>query len=275
MNAAQASPKLAVIRTTLSAWGTVPRNIGLAFRLYWPWFAIFAASLLAWAVGIGVNSGFSTPSPALVGGAGWVPIVVMFVAMLLATPAIFVGWHRGIHTGERPRQPIRVDGAVWGYIGYSILIGLAVLLVMGLILLLVTVVAGISTGLGDGPMSIERLVALRPFLPLVIIPYYLLLSRFSLVLPAVAVGQSMSISDSFRRTRGNTWRLTIGAGLVYLPVVVLSGVAEIVGVAFPGALALILGVSLLLALTWVFCLHAALSFGTLALQQLAPAEAAA
>ncbi|MGE0698537.1 MAG: hypothetical protein AB7O57_05525 [Hyphomicrobiaceae bacterium] len=273
MNAPEQSPKLPIIETLVAAWGSVPRNIGLAFRLYWPWIAVVVLCLLAWGAGVIVNSGFSQPSPALVGGAAWVPTIVMVIAMLLAGPAVFVGWHRGIQTGQRPAQPILIDGAVWGYIGYSILIGLALLLSMGLVVLLVTVTAGITTGLGDGPMSLERLAALRPFLPLAILPYYLLLSRFSLVLPAVAVQQPMSLADSFRRTRGNTWRLTIGAGLVYLPVVIISSVSEVVGVAFPGAVGLIVALSAALAIAWLFCLHAALSFGTFALQKLAPQAA--
>ena len=269
------SPKLPILRTTVASWGTVPRNLGLMFRLYWPWMAIMAIALLAWGTGVVVNSGFANPSPVLIGGAAWVPVLVMVLAGIVAVPAVFVGWHRGIQNGERPSQPIRIDGPVWAYIGYSILIGIALVLSLGLVLLMVTVVAGITTGLGDGPMSIERLVALRPFLPLVIIPYYLLLSRFSLVLPAVAVGRPMSLSQSFRMTRGNTWRLTVGAGLVYLPVVILSSISDVVGIAFPNSVGILSAVAILLLVVTIYCTHASLSFGTLALKELAPAEAAA
>lgn len=272
MNAPETSPKLPILRTTLSAWGTVPRNLGLLARLYWPWLAILIVASLAWGVGIVVNSGFSNPSPVLVGGAAWVPAIVMIIAMILAVPTVFVGWHRGIQSGARPGQPILIDGAVWAYIGYSVLIGIALVLSIGLVLLVATVIAGISTGLGDGPMSLERLAALRPFLPLAIVPYYLLLSRFSLVLPAIAVGQSMSLSESFRRTRGNTWRLTVGAGLVYLPVVIVSSLSDVIGIAFPGSVGLIAAVSIVLLLVTFYCTHASLSFGTLALKELAPAK---
>ncbi|MEZ5818438.1 MAG: hypothetical protein R3D44_15265 [Hyphomicrobiaceae bacterium] len=266
------TPKLPVLRTTLGAWSSVARNLGLACRLYWPWMAVGATSLLAWGTGVLVNSGFSTPSNVLIGGAGWVPLLVLFIAVVLAIPAIFVGWHRGIQTGERPRQPISIDGAVWAYIGYSILIGIVLVIIVGLVGLLAAAIAGISTGLGDGPMSLERFAALAPFLPLAAVPYYLLLSRFSLVLPAIAVGQPMSLTDSFRKTRGNTWRLTFGAGLVYLPVVVLSGGLEIVKLAFPGSLGLIGTGSVIVLLASLYCTHAALSFATFALQRLAPTD---
>jgi hypothetical protein len=121
-------------------------------------------------------------------------------------------------------------------------------------------------------MSLDRLAALRHFLPLAILPYYFLLSRFSLVLPAVAVGQKMTLGQSFNLTRGNTWRLTVGAGLVYFPVVVLSGLMEILMVAAPDSTALLAVGGLIVLVSSAFCLHAALSFGTLALKQLAPQE---
>ncbi len=272
MNVQNDSTKLPVLRNALAAWASVARNVGLLARLYCPWMAIIAVTLLAWGVGIVVNSGFSNPSPVLVGGAGWVPLIALFIAAVIAVPAVFVGWHRGIQSGERPTQPIRLDGAVWAYVGYSVLIGLALVLTVGLFATIVTAVVGISTGLGDGPMSLERFAALAPFLPLAVVPYYLLLSRFSLVLPAIAVGQSMSLGESFRKTRGNTWRLTFGAGLVYLPVVILSGLLEIVNIALPGSTAIVGTLSLLVVITTLYCTHAALSFGTLALKNLSPTD---
>lgn len=272
MNAPQETIKLPVLKITVGAWSSVARNLGLACRLYWPWAAIVAVSILAWIVGVLLNGGGSNPDRTLVGGAGLVPLLVMTLAMLMAIPTVFVGWHRGIANGTRPAEPIVIDNGVWSYIGYSLLIGITLVLTVGLFALIATVVAGITTGLGDGPMSLERFASLAPFLPLAIVPYYILLSRFSLVLPAVALGQTMSLSDSFRKTRGNTWRLTFGAGLVYLPVVVLSSTLEIIRIAFPDSAALIGTISILVLLASLYCMHAALSFGTFALQRLSPAE---
>jgi hypothetical protein len=273
MDALQTSPKLPVMPTLLSAWKSVPRNFGLAMRLYWPWLAIAAVTVAAWIAAVAINAGTSTPSNTLVGGAGLVPILVLLIALLIGAPAVFVGWHRGIQSGARPNQPIEIDSAVMSYLGYSLLIAVILGLMVGLVVLIVTVVAGITTGLGEGPMSLERLVALRPFLPLAIIPFYLLLSRFSLVLPAIAIGRPMTLADSFRLTRGNTWRLTVGAGLVYIPVVLLSGIAEILGIAFPGSMGLLASVSILVLAVSLYCMHAALSFATFALQHLGPREA--
>lgn len=263
-------PKLPIATTLLSAWGSVGRNAGTAVRLYAPWLGLTVLIVLAWIAGVIANSGFSQPSSSVIGGAGLVPGVLLFIGIFVAIPAIFVAWQRSVHTGERPAQSVQIDSAVWAYIGYSLLIAIALMLVVGLFALLATVVAGITTGLGEGPMSIERLVALAPFMPLTIIPYYLLLSRFSLVLPAIAAGQPMSLSESFALTRGNTWRLTIGAGLVYLPLAILSALHSVIAVAFPDANILLAVSALLVSLVGIYCLHAALSFATYSLKRLAP-----
>jgi|LNFM01.1.fsa_nt_gb hypothetical protein len=272
MDLAAPTLKLPVWRTITAAWATVPKNIGLWFHLYWPWMAIVTLTLVAWGLGVLANSGTATPSNVLVGGAGLVPLLVLAIAFLVGVPAIFVGWHRGIHRGERPAGPIQIDSTTGSYISYSLLIIVALAVSISVMLLVLASIAGITTGLGEGPMSLDRLAALRHFLPLAILPYYFLLSRFSLVLPAVAVGQKMTLGQSFNLTRGNTWRLTVGAGLVYFPVVVLSGLMEILMVAAPDSTALLAVGGLIVLISSAFCLHAALSFGTLALKQLAPQE---
>lgn len=122
-------------------------------------------------------------------------------------------------------------------------------------------------------MSLERLLVLVPFAPLVVIPTFLLLSRFSLVLPAIAVGQPMSFARSFQLTTGNTWRLTCASGLIYVPVAITQGTLQLLSIAFPGSPAIItvgLAVSFIVL---VFYLHALLSFGSLALRRLAPIAA--
>ena len=104
---AMPTAKLPVFSTLVSSWGSVPRNLGLAFRLYWPWAAVCTVAGAAWGIGIVANSGFEAPSATIVGGAGWLPIMVMLIALFVGVPAVFVGWHRGIETGERPSHRAR------------------------------------------------------------------------------------------------------------------------------------------------------------------------
>jgi hypothetical protein len=262
-----AAIKLPVLTTVLRSWSTVPRNLGLMLRLVWPWLAIMMVCILSIAVGILVNNGRGTPSPFLIGGASAIPGIMMLIAFLLALPAIAVGWHRGIIAGERPETTIVLDGGVWGYVGYSLLLAVMAGIFNLLMFALVSIVAGISVGVGEGPMSIERLTALAPFLPIAFLPTLLVLNRFLLVLPATATGKTLSFGEALRLTRGNTLRLTLVAGIVSLPIALVQGVTQLASLSAPGpALAGVLGIINLAVL--IFCSFASLSFLSLALREL-------
>lgn len=265
---------LPLFPTLLSAWASVPRNVGFAFRLYGPWVAITLVCIVAWVVGLAANSGSGNPSPAVIAGTAIVPGLVYLLVLLVGAPAVFVAWQAAIFKGEKVRGGADIDGIVWSYLGYSLLIAVCFALSLGFVVLVAILVAGVTVGLGDSPMSLERLAALRHFLPLTVLPFYFIFSRFSLVLPAIAIGKPMTLAQSFHATKGNTWRLTVGAGLVYLPVVIMSGLFEIAMVALPDQ-TVILGIfSLVVLMATMFCLHAGLSFGTFALKALSEDDAA-
>jgi hypothetical protein len=271
---AQTPTKLPVLATVRQSWGSVLQNLGLGARLVWPWLAIMVLCVLAIVVGVLVNAGTATPSAALVGGASVVPGIVMLIAFVLALPAIAVGWHRGVLGGERPTAPIRIDSAVWGYLGYSLLLTLMALLLNGLMLALASVVAGITLGVGSEPMSLQRLVALAPFLPLAFIPTLLVLNRFLLVLPARAVGRDLGLGEALRLTRGNTLRLTFAAGIVTLPIAIAQGIGQIAQLASQHpALAIAAGILNIAVL--IYCSFASLSFLSISLKTLGEPQAAA
>ncbi len=268
------SAKLPVLATVRQALGSVVANRGLALRLTWPWFAVYLVAILAAVVGIAINSGTGTPSPTLIGGAFVFPGVIMVIAFLLSVPAISIGWHRGILRNERPQSPISIDATTWAYLGYYILIGLALTVVNGVLVILVLSVAGISLGLGEGDMSIQRLAAIAPYLQLASIPGLIMVNRLIMVLPGRAVGEPVSFAKAWRNTRGNTLRLTLGGGLVMLPFIVIQGLAQISMIAAPmSALATGLGFLTLLAL--IFCSLGWLSFISMSYAKLTPEPAAA
>lgn len=275
MEAIQSTPKLPILPTIVSAWTSVPRNLGLAFRLYWPWLVINLACLVAWGVGIVANTGFAAPQPALVTGAGVVPLLLLYVISYVAFPAIAVGWHRGISTGERPRQPILLDSAVWGYIGYTSLIGVAVVLILALILAAIVPLVGIAIGLGHTPMSLERLLNIAPYLVAgSLIIAFILLSRFGLVLPSIAVGRGISLAESFRRTRGNTLRIMAGTVLMLIVFALVVTIPLVPAFLFLQSSEIIVALaSLVIAVATFAWLHASLSFASLVFNTLAPAEA--
>ncbi|MDX2156885.1 MAG: hypothetical protein SFW09_10290 [Hyphomicrobiaceae bacterium] len=268
-----ATPKLPVLAIVGQSWGSVSRNLGLAARLTWPWMAIMTLSTLAIVVGVLVNSGTSTPSPALIGGASVVPAIVMLIAVIIAIPAVAVGWHRGLLTGERPSQPIRIDNKVWAYLGYSILLTILAALLNVLVLGLASVVAGITLGVGNGPMSLERLAALAPFAPIAFLPTLLVLNRFLLVLPAHAIGRDIGFGEALHLTKGNTLRLTLAAGIVTAPIAIVQGIGQLLLLGGPSP-ALLAATSLVNLAVLVFCSFASLSFLSLSLRSLTQAEPA-
>lgn len=269
MQSTTAPLKLPVLATVRQSWGSVMANRGLAFRLSWPWAAIHLVSILAVVAAILVNSGTATPSPTLIGGASVFPGLVMLIAFLLSIPVICIGWHRGVMRGDQPDSPIRIDRATWGYLGRYVLILLAVSAVNGVFSILALSVAGISLGLGEGEMSLQRLAAAAPYLQLASIPGLILANRLIMVLPARAVGEPASFSAAWANTRGNTLRLTLGAGLVMLPFIVVQGLAQVSMIALPMSV-VAGGLGLLTVLTLVFCTLAWLSFITFSYARLAP-----
>ncbi|MEZ5856892.1 MAG: hypothetical protein R3D67_19930 [Hyphomicrobiaceae bacterium] len=261
--------KLPVLATVRQSWSSVLANLGLIFRLIWPWITIMILCGLSIGAGILVNNGLDTPSPTLIGGASVVPVIAMVIAFLLAIPAVAVGWHRGIFRGERPQSPIRIDGGVWGYLGYSMLLGIMAGLFNLLMFAIAAALASITVGVGEGPMSLERLIALAPFLPLAFIPTLLILNRFLLVLPAVAVGRSLGFGEALKATRGNTLRLTFAASLVSLPIVIMQGVTQLAVLASQNPI--LVGVLALLNIAvLIYCSFASLSFLSLSMKQLTP-----
>jgi hypothetical protein len=197
----------------------------------------------------------------------------MVLAGLMAIPAVAVGWHRGLLSGERPTQPIRIDGKVWSYLGYSVLLTIFAVLLNGLVIGLASVVVGISLGVGDEPMSVQRLIALAPFLPLAFLPTLLVLNRFLLVLPAHAIGRDMGFGDALRLTKGNTLRLTFAAGIVSAPIAIVQGLGQLLQLAAPSP-ALVGVLSIVNLVTLAYFSFASLSLLSIALQRLTAPEAA-
>lgn len=265
--------KLPVFATVRQSWSSVLANRGLALRLAWPWLAIHLLAAIAAGLAIFLNSGTGTPSQALIGGAVIFPGLVMLAAFLLSIPAVCVGWHRGVLRGEQPDSPISINGTTWGYLGRYLLIVLAVTAINGILALLTLSVAGISLGVGEGDMSLQRLAAIAPYLQLASIPGFILANRLIMVLPARAVGETSSFRQAWNSTRGNTLRITLGAGLVMLPFIVIQGMAQVSMIAVPMSV-IATGLGVLTALALAFCTLAWLSFITISYASLTPEPAA-
>ena len=120
----------------------------------------------------------------------------MFAASLVVTSWIAVGWHRHALRGERPARvaPLWHGGLVAAYVWKAMVIGLLMRAVAAVPLFLVS-------ALLVGALGASGLAAAMPVLTgLIGIPAIWLLLRLSLGLPAVAVGEKLSIAGSWRAT---------------------------------------------------------------------------
>lgn len=143
------------------------------------------------------------------------PILLQLVVTLYVTTKYAVRWHRYSLLGQdeynfadiapRPRD--------WRYFGYGLLVGLSLGVVLSLAL---TLFSGVAAA-GGGTSSLLVIV-------LVVATFYTI-ARLSLVFPGAAVDAAVTLGDSWRRTRGNGWRIMLLMAVTTLPVGLLAELA--------------------------------------------------
>lgn len=113
------------------------------------------------------------------------------VLALVASLWIAVGWHRFVLTGESPRGwlPAWHGSEILSYLGRSIVIGL-------LIGLGIAVIGGLAMGVAVAAPGLVGLVAFG----LVGLASYVFF-RIGLILPAAALGEKLSLGESWQATR--------------------------------------------------------------------------
>jgi len=218
--AASPPPKLPVWQTVRASYAIVARNLGQLVRICWLWVLIMVPAYAALDWLEETWRGESDASPTYL----WMREIAAVLSGPLDLPflaSIAVAWHRLVLRGERVTQPayLRLDGVVWRYVLYSFAFlllergtAICVLLAQNLAIgadffarLLIELLA-VPTAAAAAAMAIGLLV----------------LPRLSLVMPAIAVGQRLSLREAWRITRGNTLRLGVATALCMLPAVTLA-----------------------------------------------------
>jgi hypothetical protein len=214
-----AAPKLPVWQTVAACYATVGRNLGQLVRISWLWLLILLpvyAALhwldWAWQQERGLTSTIAASG-------------LLIMIELPALASIAVAWHRLILRQERvtARAYLRLGGNVWLYVLYTLLLGL--LFLAPLVLLLLPIADDPDSvwmpAVNDSAWLFWLLTAfvlaqaVALFLALAV--GFLVLPRLSLVLPAVALGEPLSLRRAWRMTRANTLRLTLASVLCILP----------------------------------------------------------
>lgn len=117
-------------------------------------------------------------------------LLILMVLALVASLWIAVGWHRFVLTGETPRGwlPAWHGSEILSYLGRSIVIGL-------LIGLGIAVIGGLAMGVA---MAVPGLMGMVAF-GLVGLASYVFF-RIGLILPAAALGEKLSLGESWQAT---------------------------------------------------------------------------
>jgi len=228
------------------ALSSVRNNIAYAFRISWPWYAVFVPVVVALSALLDRATG---GNPQASPGATFLINLLIALITLLAFASIAVNWHRYILLDEVPRgrDIFRLDDKTWRYFGNLLLISLAV------------VAAGLVVGLPLGLIGglLGAIDASMILIAIVVIPVIGVLAlRLGVKLPAIALGRrDFGMRDAWSVTNGNN----LPVFLIFLfEIVVALGAGLLLGAlayaanAVHGMLGIAVGFGLQLVVNWIF-----------------------
>lgn len=217
-------PKLPVLKTAALAYRATYAN-GLALaRMAWVWLlliAVFLAAVIGSAVWLDNRAEAEDPTASAVLAAlnPWGDALAF--ALVLAVFALFapvaVAWHRLLLRNEATTSVLRLPltRAIWMYCLFDIFVYGVLFLWEGLVNLLRDSLRDVSSlDLNAQDLGSHLLYAyvLLPGLSFTLILIATVTAtRVLLWLPAIALGDDVGLRDIWAATRGNTWRLALGA----------------------------------------------------------------
>lgn len=213
------------------AWRQVTGNLWAAVRMSWP--AALITGLLFVATYISVDR-IDIPTS--------VVLVLLVFTMVIGFLWVIVSWHRFILLNEHQTtlMPKMHTAAMFSYF----LNALGIAFVTILIVLLVVLVGGIIFGLfvAMATAIYEPLGAVMAFMAslgalVVFVMGSVLFYRFGAALVGSALGKELSLSDSFKATKGHTWNLFVMA----IPTAIVGSIASFLTEGNLGGIGMVVG----------------------------------
>jgi hypothetical protein len=223
---------------------SVRNNIGYAFRISWPWYAVVFAINLA----VGFLSESLVGDPMTNPGGSFALQAIVLLVNLVSFASIAVNWHRYILLDQVPAggEILRLDGLTWRYLGNLVLIWLMFFIGILICMFVLQLFAGLST-----------LTAIMAFFVGLAVLLFGLMSfyRLSVKLPSVAIGRrDFSLSDAWTATQGN-WQplllIVLFMLLLGLALLLVIGAVSYVLISVNAILGVVIGVVILTVLTWL------------------------
>jgi hypothetical protein len=226
MSVGAANPKLPLWNAICLSYSTWLHRLADVLRISWLWIALVGVKgYLQWS-----RLGGAVP-PQTVPLESRALIYIGALIWILASISINVASYRRLVLGEKSRLSGSniFTGSLWRYVGVEIVITLIALIpvILLLVLLLVAVVPFVSA-LG-APRILTGSISVIGMLGLYMVAIAVIL-RLSPLLPARAVGdRERTIEETWRQTRGNTWRLFWGlVACTFVPMIVVQIVVLII-----------------------------------------------
>ena len=236
-------PKLPLRRTVGLSYSTYFRYFADALRTSWLWLLLTAivtgfASWQQWSWMATVLTHAQPGHPPEMPKSTEMSLLLNLanILLLLAGVSIAVAWHRLMILNEHPgfSGSNVATRSVWRYIGIAFVIFLITFLPVVFVMFLAVYFVFPPQAAGGPPPS--------GFFPIILLIFafygvaFAVALRLSLAMPARAVGDvSLSIKQTWHRTRGNTWRLFWGVVLTTFPPLLFAQIVfmTVVGVPTP------------------------------------------
>ena len=223
MSESQKVLQLPVWRTVKAAYLVIFHNPGLALKLALIPLTLTLLSSMATAwLFAGSNVEQLAQDPGwMIFGAG--STIIVYGSMI---PTI-TAWHRLVLLGH-DRLDARIGYSIraseWLYLWKGFVFILIMFLISIPTIVLIALIGGVVGALGtaaEGNVSAPVFVVVITGVALVANVFlYGFVLRFNLVFPSAAIGKPMGFGESWRRTRGNTWRLFVIAFVTVFPFMV-------------------------------------------------------
>lgn len=129
---------------------------------------------------------------------------VLVIAVVVVTSLIIaVNWHRFILNNEAPRLIPKLHGSeMWRYL---LRLALITIIIVAIMVPLVALLASLLAPIGSGLMPVATMTAA--------LAASLVIFRLSVSLPAIAIGEQMSLREGWDSLSGQ-WPMLLGVGLL-------------------------------------------------------------
>lgn len=228
------------------ALSSVRNNIAYAFRISWPWYAVFVPVVVVLSALLGYATG---GNPEASPGFAFLINLVIALITMLAFASIAVNWHRYILLDEVPQGSdiFRLDDKTWRYFGNLFLISL--------ILVLAGIAVGLPVGLIGGLLGANDAVIILVIIAVIPVIGVLAL-RLGVKLPAIALGRDdFRMRDAWSVTKDNNlpvFLIFLFEIIVALGAGVALGLLAYAASAVSAMLGVVLAFALQLLVNWIF-----------------------